>query len=222
KWFGSIVEGKVDPSGLVYDRNRYYDPTAGRFTQEDPAGIGGGLNLYGYAGGDPANNTDPFGLCDDKKPWCELWHNVLRGMAVATSPEGGACDGPGCRTGALLGLIGMVAPTAKLGVATAAAAKISVATTIEDGVADIVSSGTKGGIRIMGDMSRDGTVITLDKAHIEGLGPGSSSVSEMRAVVQEFGRQQGATEVIINGAARTTGANPGSVPRSITVQVPPQ
>jgi uncharacterized protein RhaS with RHS repeats len=51
------------PSGLVYDRNRYYDPGAGRFTQEDPAGLAGGVNLYGYAGGDPANNSDPFGLC---------------------------------------------------------------------------------------------------------------------------------------------------------------
>ena len=25
--------------------------------------MAGGLNLYGYAGGDPANNSDPFGLC---------------------------------------------------------------------------------------------------------------------------------------------------------------
>jgi RHS repeat-associated protein len=56
------VEGKADGSGLVYDRNRYYDPGAGRFTQEDPAGLAGGLNLYGYAGADPANNADPFGL----------------------------------------------------------------------------------------------------------------------------------------------------------------
>ena len=63
RWVGSLVEGKVDGSGLVYDRNRYYDPTAGRFTQEDPAGLAGGVNLYGYAGADPANNPDPFGLC---------------------------------------------------------------------------------------------------------------------------------------------------------------
>jgi hypothetical protein len=34
----------------------------GRFTQEDPIGLAGGLNLYGYAGGDPINNHDPFGL----------------------------------------------------------------------------------------------------------------------------------------------------------------
>ncbi len=48
---------------MAYDGNRYYDPSAGRFTQEDPIGLAGGLNLYGYAGADPANNSDPFGLC---------------------------------------------------------------------------------------------------------------------------------------------------------------
>jgi len=35
----------------------------GPFTQEDPIGIAGGLNLYGYAGSDPINFSDPLGLC---------------------------------------------------------------------------------------------------------------------------------------------------------------
>jgi uncharacterized protein RhaS with RHS repeats len=46
-------------------RNRYYDPNTGRFTQEDPIGLAGGLNLYGFAGGDPVNFSDPFGLCPE-------------------------------------------------------------------------------------------------------------------------------------------------------------
>ena len=48
------------------------------FTQEDPIGLAGGLNLYGFAGGDPVNFSDPFGLyivddeADDPKcPECE-------------------------------------------------------------------------------------------------------------------------------------------------------
>ena len=41
------------------------DPSAGQFTQPDPIGLAGGLNLYGYAGGDPINRSDPFGLCSE-------------------------------------------------------------------------------------------------------------------------------------------------------------
>lgn len=62
-WFGGLVDNKTDGSGLQYQRNRYYDPESGRFTQEDPIGIAGGLNVYGFAGGDPVTFSDPFGLC---------------------------------------------------------------------------------------------------------------------------------------------------------------
>jgi RHS repeat-associated protein len=62
-WFGSLLEGKRDKSGLEYKRNRYYDPGTGRFTQEDPIGLAGGVNLYAYAGSNPVAFSDPFGLC---------------------------------------------------------------------------------------------------------------------------------------------------------------
>jgi RHS repeat-associated protein len=62
-WHGTLLESRRDKSGLSYMRNRYYDPATGRFTQEDPIGLAGGLNLYGFAGGDPVNFSDPFGLC---------------------------------------------------------------------------------------------------------------------------------------------------------------
>lgn len=60
---GTLINSKQDAVGTLYRRNRQYDPSTGRFTQEDPIGFAGGLNLYGYASGDPINFSDPFGLC---------------------------------------------------------------------------------------------------------------------------------------------------------------
>jgi RHS repeat-associated protein len=51
-----------DGSGLYYYRARYYDPALKRFTQEDPIGLLGGLNLYTYANNAPTMYTDPLGL----------------------------------------------------------------------------------------------------------------------------------------------------------------
>jgi len=51
--------------GLSFYRNRYYDQNTGRWTQEDPVGIAGGINLYSYVGNNPAVSTDPFGLKAD-------------------------------------------------------------------------------------------------------------------------------------------------------------
>jgi RHS repeat-associated protein len=48
---GSLAFGMRDASGLHYRRNRFYDAEQGRFTQEDPIGLAGGINLYGYANG---------------------------------------------------------------------------------------------------------------------------------------------------------------------------
>lgn len=48
--------------GMYYYRARWYDAKGGRFVSEDPIGLGGGINLYGYVGGRPATATDPLGL----------------------------------------------------------------------------------------------------------------------------------------------------------------
>ena len=71
-WWGSIVSGSQDGSGYQYRRNRYYDPQTGRFTQEDPLGLAGGLNAYGFANDDPITYSDPFGL----DPW--WWQTAAR------------------------------------------------------------------------------------------------------------------------------------------------
>lgn len=61
-WMGSLITGSRDATGQHYMRNRYYDPRSGRFTQEDPIGLAGGVNVYGFAAADPVQYRDPFGL----------------------------------------------------------------------------------------------------------------------------------------------------------------
>ena len=64
-WQGTVLVDKADATGTYYRRNRSYDPNTARFTQEDPIGLAGGMNLYGFASGNPVNYSDPFGLCDE-------------------------------------------------------------------------------------------------------------------------------------------------------------
>ncbi len=84
-WQGSLMLKKRDVSGLTYARNRMYDPGTGRFTQEDPIGLAGGLNGYGFASGDPVNYGDPFGLeaCTEKE--------VRSGKETAAGKGGPIC-----------------------------------------------------------------------------------------------------------------------------------
>jgi RHS repeat-associated protein len=52
----------TDPDGLLYLVNRYYSPATGQFLSVDPDVATTG-EPYGYADGDPVDNTDPDGLC---------------------------------------------------------------------------------------------------------------------------------------------------------------
>ncbi|RZL67574.1 MAG: hypothetical protein EOP77_04330, partial [Variovorax sp.] len=50
-------------SGLSYNYFRSYSPTTGRYTQNDPIGLNGGLNRFNYVGANPLKYADPIGLC---------------------------------------------------------------------------------------------------------------------------------------------------------------
>ncbi|HYW12268.1 MAG TPA: RHS repeat-associated core domain-containing protein [Longimicrobium sp.] len=65
-WMGSLAVGMRDASGQNM-RSRYYDPQTGQFTQPDPIGLAGGMNVYGFAAGDPVTYADPYGLSG--RPW---------------------------------------------------------------------------------------------------------------------------------------------------------
>ncbi|PTU76511.1 sugar-binding protein [Pseudomonas mangrovi] len=49
-------------TGLHYNYFRDYDPETGRYVESDPIGLAGGINTYGYVGGNPLTYFDPNGL----------------------------------------------------------------------------------------------------------------------------------------------------------------
>jgi len=83
--FGVMTE----QNGLYCMQARFYSPVYRRFLNEDPSGFSGGGNLYAYAGGDPVNLMDPFGLGPTSTSTASLaWGTVLEmGSQFAQSAQ---------------------------------------------------------------------------------------------------------------------------------------
>jgi hypothetical protein len=69
---------------LALGRRKVRKRVQGAYNPEDPIGLAGGLNLYGFAGGDPINFGDPFGLCRDDDEVCKQLVEKLREVGGAT------------------------------------------------------------------------------------------------------------------------------------------
>lgn len=63
-------------SQMYYNWNRYYDLRSGRYVTSDPIELDGGLNTFGYVGGNPINKIDPRGLVE--------WTGTQSTVAVVT------------------------------------------------------------------------------------------------------------------------------------------
>jgi RHS repeat-associated protein len=90
KWHLQDVSGVASDSGFtqfdIYDYGmRWYHPRLGRFINQDPIGVAGGSNLYGFCGNDPINGSDVLGM----KPAEDWWisYQVGRGYQGPGSLE---------------------------------------------------------------------------------------------------------------------------------------
>lgn len=81
-------------SGLHYNWNRYYSPKLGRYMSPDPIGLAGGMNLYGYVGGNPVNWVDPLGLASLVFNNGTLTVVGSDGNIIATRPAGNNTTNP--------------------------------------------------------------------------------------------------------------------------------
>ncbi len=74
------------PSGLYLAPYRAYQPTNGRWLNQDPIGETGGINLYAYVRNNVVNQADPLGLVD----WLMVGKGIVGVVANGALAFGGA------------------------------------------------------------------------------------------------------------------------------------
>ena len=84
---------------------------------------------------------------------------------------------------------------------------------------ELLAKGKKGEITIYANLFKEGNCLILKNVHLDGIGPGYSSLTELRQIAREFGKMNQVKEVIIYGFRRTTGAHVGKQPIPIKIKI---
>lgn len=79
----------------------------------------------------------------------------------------------------------------------------------------IVFATSAGEIAILGEVAFTRRTIRVRRAHIEAAAENRLGVVGLRKLARYLMEKADAREIVIEGAARTTGANPGHIPRQI-------
>jgi hypothetical protein len=88
-----------------------------------------------------------------------------------------------------------------------------------DNLVGFVLNSAKGEIHVVTGMYEQGDALILEGLHIDGPGANSVGSGTLARYARDIGKAFGAKEVIIQGATRTTGANPGRTPKPIRIRV---
>jgi len=207
----------------------------------------GGLNLYGYANGDPVNFRDPSGLSASDGACVE------NGVALSVfeceaaidllGSEGWLCEPwPKCASGAvkeplfgpleILGFGGILRGIGKASLRTLTrdavrfglrrssigAAARRAGISIDEFVDDVVL----GSVSVAGGTARFTANVAVEKnsLFLRGLHiEGDGTLRELTDFARSWARELGLGEAVLVGATRTTGARPGHIPRILRLPV---
>jgi len=82
------------------NHHRTYEPVAGRYLQNDPIGLNGGISTYAYVDSSPLNGIDQSGLCltsadcvclQNLELCAEIWGTIAQGEAGIQKKLGNDC-----------------------------------------------------------------------------------------------------------------------------------
>jgi RHS repeat-associated protein len=212
----------TEANGLLQMENRFYSPILQRFLNEDPSGFAGGANLYAFAGGDPADLMDPFGLGpvnDDSQGGLTLSETLSVGGSAALDGAdkyvGGLFSG---LWGAVTGTVNAIAHPIDTvnnlanGLGTLAGRTVydtsGLASDIGNGIANTVADPSKLG-HVVGSLlplaaGGLGDVGSAADA-FDGVGAAETGGEEMVTVYRGVNNESGAYADALNGAANPRG-----------------